>query len=189
VVQHADIDHTGLTGVGGGASDLVFVATSADTAINSVTDITIVSQAITGVVADDVLIVDAYFMILNDSGAGRVYNISLDFDAAFPAEFITGSLANSSTLNHPFHLSAMLYVRSSSSTIGMAEIDGNEVTGIADDANKTMNSSGLGAKVWGVQAGDMTGSCTVALFIRSASATATQTCKLVSFVVRKANNT
>jgi hypothetical protein len=189
MVQHADIDHTGLTGVGGGASDLVYIATAADTAINSVSDVTIVSQAITGVVADDVLIVDCYFLILNDSGAGRVYNISLDFDAAFPAEMITASLTNSATAHHPFHLRGRLYVKSSSSTIGMVEIDGNSATGVADDANRTMASDGLSARTWGVQAGDMTGSCTVALFIRSASATATQTCKLVSLTIRKANNT
>jgi len=189
MVAHSAIDHTGLTGVGGGASDLVYIGTPGDTAINSVTDVTIVTTGVTGVVATDQLVVDCWFTIINDSGAGRVYNISLDFDGVFPAEFITGSLANSSTLHHPFHIQAFMDVRATNLTYGMAQIAANEVSGIADDANKTMNSSGLGAYVWGTQTTDITGTVTVSLAVRSASATATQTLRLIGFTVRKVNPT
>jgi hypothetical protein len=174
---------------GGGASDLVYVHTPADTAINSTSDVTIVSRNVTGVAAGDQLIVEALFTLINDSGAGRVYNISLDFDGAFPAEFITASLTNSATAHFPFHLRGMFDVRATNLTYGLAQMLGPDA-GIADDGNKTMNSSALTAKIWGTQTAiDATGTCTVSFLIRSASASATQTMRLLHFTIRKVTPT
>lgn len=187
MVQHADIDHTGVPGVpaSGGASDLVYVATPADTAINSLTDVTIVTRNVTGVAAGDQLVVDGWFLILNDSGSGRVYNMSLDFDGVFPAEMVTASLANSSTIMHQFHIRGVFDVRSNALTYGYAEVYGGATTGNTDDANMTMVATPLSASVWGSQTTDVTGTVTVTFAIRSASATATQTCRLFNFSIRK----
>jgi hypothetical protein len=164
--------------------DTVFVAPTANTAINSITDVSIVSQSVPAI-AGDQLIVDAWFHILNNSTATRVYNISLDFDGVYPAEFITGALATSSTLLHPMHLTGVFDIRSTSLTYGAAEIDGIPAAGIADDANMTMGTTGLHARTWGTQTTDVTPAVTVSLAIRSANATATQTLHLTHFSIRR----
>ncbi len=168
----------------GGSDDVVYKAAGADTAINSTTDVTIVTTGVSTAVGDK-LLVEAWFTILQNSGATRVFNISLDFDGAFPSEFITGALAASATLLHPMRLKAVLDIRSASLTYAMAEIFGNPAAGIADDANMTMGTTGLWARTWGTQTSDMSGTTTVAFMIRSANATATQTLRLHTFTIRK----
>jgi hypothetical protein len=170
---------------GGGADDVVYAAPGADTAINSITDITVVTRDVTSVAAGDKLIIDAAFTILNNSAATRVYAITLDFDGLFDIEISTGACAFSSTLMHPFFLSAVLDIRSTSLAYAMVTIDGQLAAGIASGTDTTMAATHLHGKGWGTNGGNLTGTCTVALKIRSASATATQTCRLHLLTIRK----
>lgn len=173
----------------GGASDLVYVASGADTAINSVTDVTIVTRDVTSVGTTDKLIVEADFVILNNSTAARTYVITLDFDALFDIEFTTGSLAFSSTLMHPFTMRAVLDIRSSSLAYCTSVIEGRLAAGIASGTDTTMAATHLRAHGWGTTASNASGTTTVALFIRSANATATQTCRLHALTIRQVTPT
>ena len=169
----------------GGSSDLVYAAVGADTAINSVTDITIVTRDVTSVGATDILDVTADFIILNNSGATRVYVITLDFDDLFDVEFSTGALATSATLMHPFTVRGVLGIRSTSLAYATFVCEGQLAAGIASGTDTTMAATHLRAMGWGTTASDASGTTTVALKIRSANATATQTCRLLNLQIRR----
>lgn len=171
--------------VSGGVSDLVYAPTTADTAVNSVSDITIVTRGVTSVVAGNQIIVEGAFTILNNSTATRVYTITLDFNAAFDIEISTAALAVSATLIHPFFFRAVLDVRSTSLAYCVTQIDGQLAAGVVSGGDTTMAATHLQGRSWGTTGSNLTGTTTVALFIRSASATATQTCRLHQFSIRK----
>lgn len=169
----------------GGASPVAYVAPGADTAINNVADVTVVTRDVTNVGATDILDVTADFIILNNSGATRVYVITLDFDGLFDVEFTTGALAFSATLMHPFTVRGVLGIRSTSLAYATFVAEGQLAAGIASGGDTTMAATHLRASGWGETASNASGTCTVTLRIRSANATATQTCRLLSFVVNK----
>jgi hypothetical protein len=183
------LKRVGATVVGGqpagGASDVVYVPTTADVAINSVTDITVVTRDVTGLAAGQQVIVEAWFTILNNSGATRVITVTLDFDGLFDVEIATGALATSSSLMHPFHLTAVFDLRSISLCYAIVELLGQLAAGVAAGGDVTMGASHLRGMSWGTSASDASGTLTVALKVRSASATATQTLRLHHFTIRK----
>lgn len=172
-----------------GGSDLVYVANGANTAINSVTDITVVTRDVTGVGATDKLDVTADFTISNNSGATRVCVITLDFDGLFDVKFTTAALATSATLAHPFTVRGVLDIRSASLAYATFVCEGQLAAGTASGTDTTMAATHLRASGWGTTASDASGTTTVALKIRSAAATATQTCRLHNFQIRKATPT
>ena len=173
----------------GGSSDLVYAAAGADVAINNVADVTVVTRDVTSVGVTDILDVTADFVILNNSGATRVCVITLDFDGLFDVEFTTGALATSATLMHPFTVRGVLGIRSTSLAYATFVCEGQLAAGIASGTDTTMAATHLRASGWGETASNATGTTTVALKIRSANATATQTCRLLNFQIRKATPT
>jgi hypothetical protein len=174
---------------GGGSSDVVYVAGGADTAINSVTDVTIVTRDVTSVSSGDKIMVEAWGTILNNSGSTRNIILTLDFDAAFDVELTMPALATSSTLLHPFHIKAVLDIRSASLAYGMMFLDMQLAAGIASGTDTSAAATHLQAKGWGTTASDLTSTCTVVFKVRSASATATQTMRLHNMVIRKVTPT
>ena len=166
----------------GGASPVVYVA-AGDTAINSVTDVTVVTRDVTSVGTTDKLVVEADFTILNASGAARVYIITLDFDGLFDVEFTTGSLAV--TTGHYFNMRGVLDIRSASLAYGTFTLEGGLIAGLASGVDTTTVATHLRTRGWGTTASDASGTTTVALKIRSAAATATQTCRLHVFTISK----
>jgi hypothetical protein len=174
---------TTLSAAGGGSSPVVFVAAGADTAINSVTDVTVVTRDVTSVGATDKLVVDCDFTIVNASGAARVYVVTLDFDGLFDVEFTTGSLAV--TTGHFFNMRGTLDIRSTSLAYGTFTIEGGLIAGLASGADTTMVATHLRTRGWGTTASDASGTTTVALKIRSAASTATQTCRLHNLTISK----
>ena len=169
----------------GGASPVVYVAAGADVAINNAADQTIVTRDVTGVGATDIIDVTADFVILNNSTATRVYVLTLDFDGLFDVEFTTGALATSATLMHPFTVRGVLNIRSTSLAYATFVCEGQLAAGIASGADTTMAATHLRAQGWGTTASNASSTTTVALKIRSADATATQTCRLLSCVINK----
>lgn len=163
----------------------VYVPTTGDTAINSVTDVTIATRDVASVSAGDQVIIEGEFIILNNSGAGRVYNITADFDAAFDCEWVTGSLAASATLMHAMSFRAVCTIRSTILAYCVNKLHGGPVAGIAGGGDPTMLATDLTCITWGTTTNDLTGTLTCVLKIRSANATATQTCRLVNFEVRR----
>jgi hypothetical protein len=174
---------TTLSATGGGGSPVVFVATGADTAINSTTDVTVLTRDVTSVGATDKLVVDCDFTIVNASGAARVYVVTLDFDGLFDVEFTTGSLAI--TTGHFFNMRGTLDIRSTSLAYGTFTIEGGLIAGLASGADTTMVATHLRTRGWGTTASDASGTTTVTLRIRSANATATQTCRLHNLTISK----
>ncbi len=169
----------------GGSSDLVYAAAGADVAINNAADVTVITRDVTGVGATDILDVTADFVILNNSTATRVYVLTLDFDGLFDVEFTTGALAFSATVMHPFTIRGVLGIRSTSLAYATFVCEGQLAAGIASGTDTTMAATHLRASGWGETASNVTGTTTVALKIRSAANTATQTCRLLSLVINK----
>jgi len=166
----------------GGSSPVVYVA-AGDTSIASITDVTVATRNVTSVGTTDKLVVEADFTILNASGAARVYIITLDFDGLFDVEFTTGSLAV--TTGHPFTMRAVLDIRSASLAYATFVCEGQLIAGLASGVDTTMAATHLRAQGWGTTASDASGTTTVALNIRSAAATASQTCRLHVFTISK----
>lgn len=172
-----------------GASDLVYVAAGADTAVNVTADATIVTRNVAGVAAGDQIVADGHFTILNNSGATRVYVLTLDFGGLFDIEFSTGALAASATLMHPFFIRAVLDVRSTSLAYSVVSIEGQLAAGVAAGGDTTMGAASLYGRSWGTTASNATGTLAVALKVRSANATATQTLRLHHLSIRKVTPT
>ncbi len=168
---------------------VALVAPAGDTAINSITDVSVVSSNLTDIAVGDQILVDCMLTIFNNSTAARVYVITLDINGLFDIEFTTGSLAFSATLEHPFILTASFAVRSTSLSYQVVECRGQLATGLAAGGDTTTQATNLQAMGWGSSAANMTGTQPVQLKVRSASATATQTCRVHSFVVRKVSPT
>ena len=177
-------DGTWAAPPGGGSDDVIYAPTTADVAINSVTDVTIATKAIAGAAAGDQYIVDAWWTILNNSTATRVITVTLDF-GTFDIELATGALAFSTTLLHPFWLSGVLDIRSTSLAYMMVSMDAQLPAGMAGGADTTMAATHVSGKGWATTASNLTGTCTAILKMRSAAATATQTCRLHHFTIRK----
>lgn len=161
------------------------VPTEGDTAINSITDVTIVTKDITSVAAGDQIVVEGEFVILNNSTATRVYNICVDFDGAMVVEWVTAALATSATLLHPMSFRAVCNIRATNLAYSVNRAWMGPAAGIAAGGDPTMAATDLTAISWGNTTNDLTPTTTVTLKIRSASATATQTCRCVHFVIKK----
>jgi hypothetical protein len=168
-----------------GIGDVIYVPANADTAINSLTDITIFTKDITEVVAGDRFLLDIWFTIVNNSAATRVYPMTVDFDNVFDVELSTGALAFSSTLIHPIHIGALVDIRSISLAYMMVEAEGFTAAGIASGGDTAMTATMLNARSWATNGGNLTGTLTINFKIRSPSATATQTLRLHNVSIRK----
>jgi len=172
-----------------GTDAIVYVPTTSDFDISEITDVTIVTRDVTGVVAGDQLMVEAHFTILNNSAATRVCVITLDFDGLFDVEFSTGALVASATLMHPFFVRGVLDVRSTSLCYGVFTAEGQLAAGIASGTDTTMAATHLRGMGWDTSTSDVTGTTTVALKVRSANANPTQTLRLHQFSIRKVTPT
>lgn len=164
---------------------VVHVAAGADVAVNSTSDVTIATHNVTGVAAGDQITVEGVFTLVNDSGAGRFYILTLDFDGLFDIEVTTATLTNSATAHRVFFFRGVLDVRSTSLAYASVMFDGQLAAGQASGADSSMAANNLQGKGWGVTASDATGTCTVALFARSDGTSATQTIRLHQFRVTK----
>lgn len=164
---------------------IVYVPTPANTAVNVVADATIATVDIANAAAENQYLVDLWFTILNNSTATRVYAMTVDFDNAFDIEISTGALASSATLIHPFHIQAILDIRSTSLAYMVVDVQGFTAAGIASGGDVTMAATMLSAMSWGTSGGNLTGTLTVNFKIRSANTTATQTLRLHNFSISK----
>jgi hypothetical protein len=163
----------------------VFVRSAADFSVNDTNDVTIATRDVTGVAAGDQLYVDAWFTVLNNSTATRVYAITLDFDNLFDVELSTGASAFSTTLMQWCHVYGVCDVRASNLVYAMMALDMQLAAGVASGTDTAAAATHLQAKGWGTSTSDATGTLTVALKVRSANATATQTLRLHGFTIRK----
>lgn len=167
------------------ASDLVYTATPSDTAVNSLTDVQILTTNVTDLAAGDQLLVSGSFTILNNSGSARIYNVTLDFDGLFDIELVTASLSASATSEHPLFFEGTLSVRSSGLAYMTCEMRGYTATASAAGADNASSTGTFSTSSWNTSASDATGTVAVSLNVHSASATATQTFRLHTLTIRK----
>lgn len=164
--------------------DPIFVAQNADFEINSLTDVTIASKEIQQIKTTDKFEIEAWFTILNNSGATRVYNFLIDLDGAFSIDIATGALATSATLIHPFHIKTSIVINSTSLAYQVIEAVGFTAAGIVSGGNPSMLATMLTTMGWAESVSDLTGNKTLNFLVRSADATATQTLRLHGFTIR-----
>ena len=163
----------------------VYVPTPGTVNINFTSNQIIATRDVTDVAIADTMIVEGEFIILNNSGAGRVYVITVDYDDRFTIEFSTGSLAASATLMHPISFRSTCNIRSNVLAYAVNTIIGGPIAGIASSGDPTMAATGLPAISWATSTSDLSGTLTCRLYVRSADATATQQLRLVNFEVRR----
>ena len=164
--------------------DVVYVAAENEGIdISETSDVTIGTTDVTGVAAGDIIIAELYGTLLQNSGDTRNMVFTPDFDGVFDAE-LTRSYGASSDPTW-LRIRWILSVSSASSATFMAEYKENP----GQTAGTWDGSTTAEFMVHEDTATDMTGTITVALNIRSAVETATQTFDLASFVVRKVSAT
>ena len=153
-------------------------APNSDTAINSTTDVTIISESAGTVVAGDGIEIEADFTTLNNSGAVRIYTVTVEFGALTIA-FVAGAQTAHATSRAPWRVTARCAVSSTS----LAWCHGISWGRTISAANTTGGPEVL--SIWNSTASNITGAMTVALKIKSASATATQTLTLQNWRIRR----
>lgn len=179
------LNGTGAYSTPTGTTDLIYSAPSSDTAINSVTDVDIISTSIANIAAGDKIVFSGRFLILNSSGAGRVYIMNIDLGSAFGARVTTGSLGNS-TDHHWFKIEGVIDVKATNDATLHFDVSGRALTAQASGANDTMSAAYLEGRTHEDQSAvDLTGTETFKFSIQSATTDATQTLKLHHFQIRK----
>ena len=154
-----------------------------DTVINSLTDVTCATRDVSNVIAGDVLEIEIWFTILNNSGSSKTVTFTIDFDGLFDCEISTGILAASGSAAHPIFASAILDVRSSALSYMIVRADGDTSTAYSSGTNKTMATGNRRAMTWATSTTDLTGVTTCVLKARSDNATVTQTLRLHDFSI------
>lgn len=167
----------------GGAPNYVVANSNTPTDVSEVTDVTVVTRDLS-VSATQIIEVDIYGLVVQDSGAVRLWTFTLDFDGAFDLEFTRSFTNVASTSRVPVHISARAHIHSSTLAEMVAFIKMNAAArtsgqDVGVGADQWLEESG-----WGTTSSDLTGTCTVALKIRSDSATATQTFAVTAAVMR-----
>ncbi len=170
------------------AGDVVYAdnADSAAVDVSEVTDVTIKTRDVTGVVAGDSIQAELIGTILNDSGATRNWTFTPDFDNDFDPEHAVNistiaasrsvfvarwNLVVVSTSVAHMHASLLIMLQHATGTYRNA-MSGSDWEFVYDDS-----------------VNDLTGTVTVSLKIRSNNATATQELLVHSFVIRKISST
>ena len=184
--RHASEDHDGLGG------DVVFAdlgpVAGSPLDISEVTDVTIVTTDITGVVVGDLLIAKLWGTGLNNTGLNREWIFTPDFDAAFDPEDSVANIDPSATERHYYYVEWTLAVVATND----ARMTGKRTTNPISEADGQwgdVGGTGEQETVWGRVTSDLTGTVTVSLVVRSNSTAATQEFLLDSFVVRKISST
>ncbi len=153
-------------------------------AINSLTDITVKTTDVTGVVAGDLLIVRVRGSLFNDSGGSRTVTITPSFNDEFSFTYAMFTTPHASNRN-AFDIEYQLSVRNSSNAdaIYIPEYDAGDgaAPGIV-----TVRSFLYG---WDTVAADLTGTVTVAYKVKSNDVAATQEMLVYSFTVEKLSST
>lgn len=155
-----------------GGGDIVAQASFEATNINSTSDVTLYTRAVTGLVAGDVVEIEATILLFNNTAA-RTYVATIDWDSAFDNEISTSSLAASGTNRTPLILRSRLVIQSSS--LAYHFFSGDQGSFLASGGDIAVSSAGGSqASLWSRVTSDLTGSTTVDVKIRSDSVSSPQ---------------
>lgn len=153
-------------------------APNSDTAINSTSDVTIISDSVGTVAAGDEIEIEADFTILNNSGAVRIYTVTVEF-GALTFSIVAGAQSTHATSRAPWRVVARCAVSSTS----LARCHGISWGRTISAANTTGGPEV--SSIWNSTTSDITGAMTVALKVKSAATTATQTLTLQNWRIRR----
>lgn len=167
-------------------SDQEVAATPADVSVASTTDVTVATKQVENLAAGDVVKIETWLTILNNSGAGRIYVVTLDIGTTFDLEWTMPSLPAGTTTPIPIRMSAVLDVRSTSLAYFLVEAEVGNLGAAGTDLTISSSLPKLGSIAWNTVASNLTGTQTVNLFVRNTTAaTATQTARVHLFRVER----
>ena len=112
------------------------------------------------------------------------YTMTPDFDGQFDPE-LTVTQATNAVQKAPYIFEWRLVVAATNEAYFMGQVDRE----LQSDAAQWRVGSGLNHMAYDTSTADLTGTITVSLKIRASNATATQTFRVYSFVVRKIAST
>ena len=167
---------------GGGGGDIVGAdGVGSSTAVNSTSDVTIFSKSVTGISAGDSVIVEADFRLNNNSGANATFTTTVELggsqlSGALPTMAASATAWATQKMIATFAVSSTSLTRASSGTLGAS---------VALGTATALSNTAFSNQIADDFAVDRTGTQTVALKVRSSTATATQTCVLISWRIRK----
>lgn len=167
----------------GGSSDIIFAdAPNQDfdlTNGGAGGAVTIISKSVTGIVAKDSIVIDAYFTLVNNSGSARTYTHSHTLGS------MTATAADGATIAASANRSNRQFmVQFSVSATNLAFVlvqPINFAAAAADAAGAAAQAYGI----WDSSTSDLTGTQTVSWTVSSSATTTTQTLTLHSYVIRK----
>lgn len=169
---------------GGGGPTIYSNAPNQDIAINSTTDVNLVSRSI-AVAVGGTIIVEAWYTTINNSGATVTWTYGCGLGS------LSVAIADSTTQaasagNRAVHYRRCVFSVSSTSLTRLALENYRSAPGAA---NTGLTGAQAGRYAWQNLGSNLTGTQTVNLSIRSSSATATQTATLESWriTVQSAN--
>lgn len=155
-------------------------ATNTDTAINSVTNVTLISENIASVVAGDHIEFEAFATILNTPGL-RVYTFTIEF-GSLTLTAVSFTLPAGASSRGVVRISGKCAI----SATNLAYCEGHILTSnnIAANAAGTIDGSDC-PFCWNTTTSDLTGTMAFALKVKSNEASATQTLTLHSYKLHK----
>lgn len=144
------------------------------------------SKSITGIAVGDLILVDLWYTILNNSGAARTYTptIALGGFTIINAGTIA-TVANSATGRAGEHVQIMLAVSATNLTYGqVSQVSSTVGTALTAGTVATLGTN-ASFQGYNTTASDMTGTNTFSYGYSSSSTTATQTLTLHGFTIHK----
>lgn len=164
-------------GSGGSSPYIASGAPNSNFDVASVSDVPIISQAFTAAAGEQYLL-EAWFDILDNSGANRAYTITADI-AGLQVSGTHGNIVASATSRAGFYVAVSLGI-TSTSLAGMGFLCTGASIAAAGAVAQSLSISG-----WNSSTSNLTGSKTAALSVKSNNATTTQTLTLRTWSLRK----
>ena len=138
----------------------------------------LISESITGIVAGDIVQVDIWFKVLQNSGASRTYVFTLDLDGGFAMELTHVLATNSSPVY--IHLVGVFSVISTGAARQSLEMT---ISGAFLDGTPSLLAANAHYLGRDVSTGDHTGTSALTLHVRTSNATATQEATVDSVLI------
>jgi hypothetical protein len=177
---------TGISLTDAGAGSTVTIAdkevqaqggANADTAINSVTPVDVISDSVS-ITTGDVVDFEAFFTILNNSTANRTYTYTVDFGG------FTASWTDAMDFHASDRATAKLHATLAVSATNLALLGVDFAINSGVIAAGTPDDQAVHFLGWNTTTSDLTGAQTVKFSITSSAATATQTFTKLSYTMR-----
>lgn len=155
-------------------------APNTDVDIASITDVTLFSQSLTGLSVGDTIIVEAWITILNNSAAARTWTYSCDL-GAFTFEMGDGTTQAAAAAARSFVKLECKYSISATNLTRLTYSLFRMIPATTDSGNGGITDR----YAWSSNTGNLTGTQTLTVQIRSNSATTTQTATVESWRITR----